>query len=173
MAAGEGSWKREIGGKRKVEIQRKREREHLYHFYFLLPLPPEFTRQGGNDKKNFIREGEREISSNPPHYRIPEYYHQHDLLVSPLKSRRGVKIIKLSRNQLGLVKKRKKRGSSSSPSFGIWFIMSGFTISPYGDPMEIQEQKGGTVGIKRLWHGRLSETYRERQQLTSSTHSRC
>ena len=27
MAGGEGSWKREIGGKRNVEIQRERERE--------------------------------------------------------------------------------------------------------------------------------------------------
>ena len=30
MAGGEGSWKREIGGKRNVEIQRERERERAF-----------------------------------------------------------------------------------------------------------------------------------------------
>ena len=113
----------------------------------------------GNDKKNSIHEGEREISSNPPSLQDTRILSSTRPSRLTPKSRRGVKIIKLSRNRVGLVKKRKKRGSSSSPSFGIWFIMSGFTISPYGGHMErlkeggggcIQEQKGGTVGIKRL-----------------------
>ena len=117
--------------------------------------------KGGNDKKNSIHEGERERYLRTPLTTVYQNTIINTTFSSHPKVKEGCKNHEVKSKPGGVSQETEKRGgSSSSPSsFGIWFIMSGFTISPYGGHMErlkeggggcIQEQKGGTVGIKRL-----------------------